>query len=150
MLSGDLQILVVVAVLLVALVALMSAFFVRDALREGDKVSRLDTGPRRYRRNTRTLLGLMFLAVVYVGLLSAMRRLTGINLLDGGIGVALGLYICAHPAANAVNMLFFERGTLQSSSGGSLVRWLLLNLLVLLAGWMVLFLAIRQLVAESP
>ena len=150
MLSGELQILVVVAFLLVALVALMSGFFVRDALREGDKVSRLDTGPRRYKRNTRTLLGLMVLAVVYVGLLSAMCRLTGINLLDGGIGVALGLYICAHPAANAVNMLFFERGTLQSSSGGSLVRWLLLNLLVLLAGWMVLFVAIRQLVAESP
>jgi hypothetical protein len=47
-------------------------------------------------------------------------------------------------------MLFFKRGALQGSSGGSLVRWLALNLFVLLAGWIVLFLVIRQLVAESP
>ena len=144
------EILVVACFLLIALVAMLGIFFVRDALKRRDKISNLATGSQRYKRNPRTLWGLVLLAMVYVGLLSIMNRLTGINLLDGGVGVALGLYICAHPAANAVNLLCFERGALQSSSGGSLVRWLALNLLVMLAGWMVLFVAIRQLVAETP
>ena len=144
------EIQVVACFLLIALVAIMGVFFVRDALKRRDKISSLSTGWQHYERNPRTLWGLVLLAVVYVALLSTMHSLTGINLLDGGIGVALGLYICAHPAANAVNLLFFERGALQNSSGGSLVCWLALNLLVLLAGWMVLFVAIRQLVAESP
>jgi hypothetical protein len=64
----------------------------------------------------------MLLAIACIGLLGSLHTVTGINLLDGGIGVALGLYICAHPAANAVNLLFFERDALQSSSGGPLVR----------------------------
>jgi hypothetical protein len=61
--------------------------------------------------------------------------------------VALGLYICAHPAANAVDMLFFERDTLRRvSSEWPVVRWLALNLLVLLTGWMVVFVGLRRLV----
>ena len=75
-------------------------------------------------------------------------------MLDGAIGVALGLYICAHPAANAVNMLFFERDTARDllrtvRSDGPLIRWLALNLFVLLVGWMVVFAGIRRLV-EKP
>ena len=66
-------------------------------------------------------------------------------MLDGSIGVALGLYICAHPAANAVDMLFFECDTLrQISSEWSVVRWRALKLLVLLAGWMVIFVGLRR------
>ena len=76
--------------------------------------------------------------------------LTGRPVWDGGIGVALGLFICAHPAANAVNLLFFERQALrQVSSDGPLMRWLALNLLVLLVGWMVVFAGIRRLVERT-
>jgi hypothetical protein len=47
-------------------------------------------------------------------------------------------------------MLFFERGMLrQSASGRSMVRWLALNLLVLLAGWMVIFVEITRLVDRT-
>jgi hypothetical protein len=65
--------------------------------------------------------------------------------------VALGLYICAHPAANAVNMLFFERDIARDAlrnvrSDWPLIRWLALNLFVLLVGWMVVFVGIRRLV----
>ena len=42
-------------------------------------------------------------------LLHYLHTLTGIPVLDGSMGVTLGLYICSHPAANAVDMLFFER-----------------------------------------
>jgi hypothetical protein len=104
-------------------------------------------GQRRRKRNTRVLWGLILLAIAYGSLLRYLHTLTGIAMLDGSIGVVLGLYICAHPAANAVNMLFFERDTLrQISSERSVVRWLALNLLVLLAGWMVIFGGLRQLV----
>jgi hypothetical protein len=99
----------------------------------------------RHRRNTGTLWGLLALAIAYSGLLRFLHALTGVAMLDGSIGVALGLYMCAHPAANAVNMLFFERDILQHLSQRAVVGWLALNLLVLLAGWMVIFIGLRQL-----
>ena len=40
----------------------------------------------------------------------------GLGLAGALIGVALGLYICAHPAANAVNVLFFEPDLLRHLS----------------------------------
>jgi len=47
-------------------------------------------------------------------------------------------------------MLFFERDILrQNSSEWSVVRWLALNLLVLLAGWMVVFVGIMRLVDRA-
>ena len=78
-----------------------------------------------------------------------VRTLTGMPLLDGSIGVALGLFICAHPAANAVNLLFFERDMLQNISRLSVLGWLALNLMVLFAGWLVLFIAVLRLM-EQP
>jgi hypothetical protein len=93
------------------------------------------------------LIGVAFL---YVALLRFLPTLTGRMVWDGGIGVALGLFICAHPAANAINMLFFERKALERvSSDGPLMRWLALNLLVLLVGWMVVFAGIRRLVERT-
>jgi hypothetical protein len=56
--------LVVVGSLLIALAAILGSFFVRDALKGRDKISRLDTGPRYYKRNTRALWGLILLAIV--------------------------------------------------------------------------------------
>ena len=84
--------------------------------------------------------------MAYIGLLRYLHTLTGVPLLDGSIGIALGLYICSHPAANAVNMLFFERDALRQISEWSIVRWLGLNLLTLLAGWLVVFVGITRLV----
>ena len=92
---------------------------------------------------------LILLALVYGSLIHYLHTLTGIALLDGSIGLALGLYICSHPAANAVNMLFFERDSLRQLSEWSVVRWLALNLLVLLAGWMVIFIGLRRLVDRA-
>jgi hypothetical protein len=106
-------------------------------------------GQRQHKRNTRVLWGLILLAIAFGSSLRYLHTLTGIAMLDGSIGVALGLYICAHPAANAVNMLFFERDTLRQISEWSVVRWLALNLLVLLAGWMVIFVGLRQLVDRA-
>ena len=102
------------------------------------------------RRNTRILWGMVFVAIVYTGLLHYLHTLTGIPLLDGSLGVTLGLYICSHPAANAVDMLFFERYNLRRiSSEWSGVGWLALNTLVLLAGWVVIFIGLTRLVDRA-
>jgi hypothetical protein len=93
---------------------------------------------------------MVLLAIAYAGLLRYLHTLTGIPVLDGSVGVALGLYICSHPAANAVDMLFFERYNLrQISSEWSGVGWLALNALVLLAGWMVIFVGLTRLVDRA-
>src|SRR4030042_197159 len=91
-------------------------------------------------RNIKTLWALVLLGIAYSSLLYYQRTLTGTNNVDGIIGVLLGLYICSHPAANVVDMLFFGRGVRgQFSSRRSAVLWLALNMLVLLIGWIVIF-----------
>lgn len=100
--------------------------------------------------NTTVLWGLILLAMAYGGLLHYLHTLTGINILDGSMGVLLGLYICSHPAANAVDLLFFKRGALhQLSSEWSGVSWLALNVLVLLVGWIVIVIGATRLVGGA-
>jgi hypothetical protein len=101
-------------------------------------------------RKAGVLWALIVAAVSYVVLLRLLPTLIGRAVLDGGIGVALGLFICAHPAANAINLWFFELEDLrQVSLDGPSMRWLGLNLLVLLVGWMVVFAGIRRLVEQA-
>jgi hypothetical protein len=93
---------------------------------------------------------LILSAIVYLILLRLPYARTGRPLLVGSIGVAFGLYICAHPAANAINVLFFERDALRAAkSDWPLLRWLGLNLFALLAGWVVVFAGIRRLVDRT-
>jgi hypothetical protein len=94
---------------------------------------------QRRGRNILVLWGLVLLAVTYGSLLHYRPTLTGQSMLDGMVGVILGLYICSHPAANAVDLLFLARGVLrQVSSEWSGIGWLALNLLVMLIGWLVI------------
>ena len=101
-------------------------------------------------RNVTMLWALVLIGIVYSGFLNYQRTLTGADNLDGIIGVLLGLYICSHPAANVVDMLFFRRGAQrQSSSRGSAVLWLSLNTLVLLIGWLVIFVGTTRLIGRA-
>jgi hypothetical protein len=101
----------------------------------------------QYKRNTLLLWGLVVLTLVYSYLLYFLPTLTGIPLLDGSIGVILGLYTCSRPAANAVDMFFFERGVLRRvTSKWSGFVWLALNLLVLGLGCFVIVLGVIRLV----
>jgi hypothetical protein len=62
--------------------------------------------------------------------------------------VALGLYICSHPAANAIDLFFLDRaGLRQFSSAWSGIGWLALNGLVVLVGWLVIVGGTTRLVA---
>jgi len=103
----------VIPALCLFLIALIGISSLAHGPRAGaERASLFGADARGEGRNSATLWGLIVLAIVYSGLLRYLPALTGVPLLDGGIGVALGLYICAHPAANAVNMLFFERDRL--------------------------------------
>ena len=90
-------------------------------------------------RNRLKLWVLTLSSAVASGVLHYLGPFTGVHYLGGSIGVVLGLYICSHPAANAVKMLFYERYVYHYVfSDWVVVRWLALNLLVLLAGWTVI------------
>jgi hypothetical protein len=93
---------------------------------------------------------MLALAIIYYGSLHFLGTLTGVHLWDGIIGVVLGLYICSHPSANAVNLIFFRRYDLrQIVSGWPGVGWIVLNLLVMLVGWLVIVIGAIQLVERT-
>jgi hypothetical protein len=105
--------------------------------------------PTGQQRKIAILCLLIFFAFVYMGLLSWMKTLTGNPLLDGVVGVVAGLYICSQPAANAVDLLFFQRFSIQQlTSGWSGLRWLALNLLTFLMGWLMITTGAMRLAAR--
>ena len=70
---------------------------------------------------------------------------------DGSLGVLLGLFICAHPAANLLDALLFAGSAgRDSSSWQSTLAWLALNLLVLFSGWNVIFIGTTRFVTPTP
>jgi hypothetical protein len=96
------------------------------------------------------LLVLGVLGIAYGSLLYSRSTLTGMNNLDGIIGVVLGLYICSHPAAHLIDMLFYRRGTCyQFSSRRSAFWWLTLNVLVLLVSGVVIFIGTTRLIGSA-
>ena len=100
----------------------------------------------------RKIFTLSVLAVVGVAysFLYSRGTLTGRNHLDGIIGVVLGLYICSHPAAHLIDMLFYRRGIrYRFSSTRSVVLWLALNVLVLLISGVVIFVGTTGLIAKA-
>ncbi|MGA2111700.1 MAG: hypothetical protein ABSG98_06065 [Anaerolineales bacterium] len=103
----------------------------------------------RGRRNNALILALALLAVAYVLLLDLLPSLTGSLRLDGLLGVLLGLYVCSHPAANLLDLLLFPRQSAPYfASKTSLLGWLALNIIVLAAGWIDIFLSATQLASR--
>lgn len=95
---------------------------------------------RRRVRRSWILAGLILAGLLYAGLLSLLGAFSGSRLVDGGLGVLLGLYICSHPAANAIDLLFMDPRTQDSMlSGWPGAGWVALNGLALLAGWWAIF-----------
>jgi hypothetical protein len=96
-------------------------------------------------RNTRVLCASAAAAAAYAVLLARLPTLTGEPKLDAAIGVMLGLYTCSHPAANAIDVLFYSRGALARASWLGLA-WLALNLAALLLGWLAIVGGVTRLV----
>jgi hypothetical protein len=92
-----------------------------------------------YQPNSNRMWALMLPAVAYLGWMRYLPMLTGMTLFDGSVGVVLGLYICSHPAANGIDLMFLQRGALRrAATQWSGIEWLALNALVMLVGWVVI------------
>ena len=105
---------------------------------------------RQYRRNTKLLWGLNFLAMVCSFWFYRRDTLTGNDTLDGTLSVILGLYICSRPAGNAIDLLFFERTAFRRViSEWSSIGWLALNILTLLMGWVVIYIGTSHLTSRA-
>jgi hypothetical protein len=94
----------------------------------------------RYRRDIKVLWSLFALAMIYSLWFSRTQALTGNTTVDSTLSVLIGLYICSRPAANAIDLFFFERARGRLLTEWLTVRWLALNILTLLSGWLVIFL----------
>jgi len=96
------------------------------------------------------LLALIAVAAVYSLWFQQRQILTGNPTLDGALSVLLGLYICSRPAGNAIDLLFLERGSFHSFvSHWASIRWLALNILTLLMGWIVIYLGTTHLTSRA-
>jgi hypothetical protein len=105
---------------------------------------------QQYRLKIIRLWVLAVLGIAYSSLLYTQPTLTGINDLDGIIGVVLGLYICSHPAANLVDMLFYRRSIrYQFLSRRYVILWVGLNVLVLLIGGIVIFIGTTRFIGRA-
>jgi hypothetical protein len=74
---------------------------------------------------------------LYVAWTAYASAITGVSTVDGSLGVLLGLYTCAHPAANAIDLIFKDRQSARLAvSEWAGIGWVALNLVVMLIGWM--------------
>jgi hypothetical protein len=103
-----------------------------------------------YRPKTTRMWVLLVPAAAYLGWVVYLPTLTGMTLLDGSVGVVLGLYICSHPAANGIDLFFLQRGGLERAvSGWGGIGWLMLNALVMFIGWIVIVLGAARFAAPN-
>ena len=100
-----------------------------------------------YRPDTAGLWALLLPAGGYLAWMIYLPAATGMVLLDGSVGVVLGLYICSQPAANGIDLFFVQHHTLRRLMGWSGVRWLLLNAPIMLVGWLVIVLGVSRFTA---
>jgi hypothetical protein len=94
---------------------------------------------QRIGRKVAVLVGMILLAILYLGLLAYQGTITGTNKWDGALGVMLGLYICSHPAANLLDLILFRRLVWPpEASPWSIAGWVVFNLLIVGMGYMVI------------
>ena len=77
-------------------------------------------------------------AAIYAVLITELGALSSNLLLDGAIGVGLGLFICSYPASAAVDLLYLDRMAFQQLvSEWADLAWVGLNLVVMVVGCLV-------------
>lgn len=92
-----------------------------------------------YQPSSNRMWALLVPAIAYLAWMRYLPLLTGTTLFDGSVGIVLGLYICSHPAANGIDLLFLQRGALRGATKQwSGIEWLALNAFVMLIGWFVI------------
>ncbi|HMD87896.1 MAG TPA: hypothetical protein VKF38_01915 [Anaerolineaceae bacterium] len=100
---------------------------------------------RQHRSKIRFLDVLILVGLVYSGLLHFHFHLTGIHQLDDIFGTILGIYACAHPAANLLDAaLYHHKLSAQDTSTSSYIYWWGLIIAVLLVGWVTIVTGLLQ------
>jgi hypothetical protein len=111
-----------------------------------------------FRRKARVLWALAASTALYALLLHHLPAAAGplhagvapARTAAGVAGIVLGLYACSHPAGNAVDLLFMERGGLRRlTAEWSGVGWLALNGAVFVLGWLAIVLGAIQLASRA-
>lgn len=100
-------------------------------------------------RRAKALWVMALLGTAYAGALRYLAISAALDTPVGVLGVLLGLYVCSHPAANAVDTLF-DRDALGYLATPQGIGWLALNLLVTLAGLLAIFLGAMRLGRGAP
>ena len=97
------------------------------------------------RQKTRFLYFLLVISGIYSGLLYFHVPLTTIIRIDGTVGVILGIYACAHPAANVVDVLLYGRYlSVLNLPAPTLVYWWIVNAVVMFSGLLVFVLGLLR------
>ena len=97
------------------------------------------------KQKSRFLTWLLALAVAYSTLLQVHFSLTGANRLDGTIGVIMGIYVCAHPAANVLDFFLYGKHLLlEKITIRPMLVWWMLNSLVMFLGLLVFVLGLLR------
>ena len=111
-----------------------------------------------FARKSRILWALAVIALLYAFAVRYLPTVADVLLLGdttagtaAGIGgVILGLYVCSHPAGNAIDLIFMERsGPRRLLAEWSGIGWLALNGAVLVLGWVVIVLGAIQLAGRA-
>ncbi len=95
------------------------------------------------RRKTNYLVILILFCLMYTALLHFHLQLTGTHQIDGILGVLLGLFAASQPAANILDLVLYgryesvRRSFAYATRAATRAYWTI-NLLVLLAGWIVI------------
>jgi hypothetical protein len=115
-----------------------------------EEIKKLSINETQYRRKTGFLLALIVVAAAYSFWFHQRQVLTGNPTMDGTFSVLLGLYICSRPAGNAIDLFFFERSPFHRMVTEWLnIRWLVLNIVTLLMGWIVIYLGTAHLTSRA-
>jgi hypothetical protein len=100
---------------------------------------------RDYRENAGVLAAWTIAAGAYCIVLYGKHSLTGHPLIDGLIGMVLGLYICSYPAGNMIDIIFYRQNLSRARSSGWIgVAWVSLNVVALGVAWMMVTIGVLR------
>ena len=103
-----------------------------------------------YQLRTGSLVMFFVLAVAYLAWQASLTGITENDRLYGFAGILLGLFICARPATNAIDVLIYERHSWRHVMKGTRgFAWLCLNALVMLAGCLTVIVAVMRATGHS-
>ena len=103
-----------------------------------------------YQLRTGSLATLFVVAVAYLTWQASLTDITENDRLYGFAGILLGLFICARPATNAIDVLIYERHSWRHVMKGTRgFAWLCLNALVMLAGCLTVIVAVMRATGHS-